>query len=116
MTIRILSDKSEVVIPGIDLKPDRFAFGIPYIPQSHKPNNLLCEISNYLEAIQILEKLDDSTNSEGTTNDNDDVLYELEKIISGNEPKKFEDNSEEEVKQDEEDDELDDQIVQQTLF
>lgn len=116
LTIRILSDKSEVVIPGIDLKPDRFAFGIPYIPQSHKPNNLLCEISNYLEAIQILEKLDDSTDSEDTTNDNDDVLYELEKIISGNEPKKFEDNSEEEVKQDEEDDELDDQIVQQTLF
>ena len=111
LTIRLLSEKSEVIIPGIDLKPDRFAFGIPYIPQSHKPNYLLCEIDNYSQAIQILKKLDDSKDEEEIIEDNDDVLYELEKIISGSETKK----SKIDIEQDEEDD-LDDQIVQQTLF
>ncbi len=146
INIRILGEKSEVVIPGPELKPDRYENGIPYIPQSHKPLYLYYDKENYLEADKIMAKLADSV-SEGKSEEeeNDDVMYELEKIISGSikkdepeeefleeeeidefgsgeKPLSDEDDDEDTFKDnsleetEEEDDDLDDKIIQQTLF
>jgi len=147
INIRILGEKSEVVIPGGDLKPDRYENGIPYIPQSHKPAYLYYDKENYLEADKILAKLADSvTEGKESEEENDEVMYELEKIISasrqkeepeeeyieeddddsddfGSGEKPLED-TDDDLKKDsddlddeaEDDDDLDDKVVQQTLF
>lgn len=133
MTIRILSEKSEVVIPGLELKPDRYENGIPYIPQTHKPKYLTCEIDFYHQEIEILEKLAETVEEEEQSVDNDNVMYELEKIISGTLPEEdasdleeetepdsdsldYDEEDEEDQDVDEDEDELDEDVVQQTLF
>lgn len=120
LTIRILGDKKDVVIPAADLKPDRYENGIPYIAQKKNPTYLTIDKDNVEEGNQILEKLADDVSEDTVSEpDNNDVLYELEKIISGTQDT---DNSNsdfmEKEKPDEEDDEdeLDDKVVQQTLF
>jgi topoisomerase-4 subunit A len=120
LTIRIIGEKEGLVIPASELKPDRYENGIPYISQKKKPLYLICDKENSLNNNDILEKLADSIIEETEETETDNVMYELEKIISGNQTESnkdlvFEvaDSSKED--QDEEDD-LDDKVVQQTLF
>ncbi|MBN2540960.1 MAG: DNA topoisomerase IV subunit A [Bacilli bacterium] len=108
LTIRILAEKSEVVISATDLKPDRYENGIPYIPQSHKPMVLTSEIDLYNDAIAVLEKLAESIDDDEPVPDNDDVMYELEKILSGNKPKKQPIPSDEDYEEEDEPEDEDD--------
>ncbi len=119
--VRILAEKSEVVITGEDLKPDRYENGIPYIPQSHVPVYLSYDKENFEEANAILDKLAVEAVVSPPAEDNQDVMFELEKIISGNKsktkkqvvPVKIDEDSEDD---DDDDDDLDEKVVQQTLF
>ncbi len=123
LTIRILGEIYTVVIPANELKPDRYEYGIPYIPQSKKPSILAIERENHIEFDEILNRLAESVVESVVEEDNDDVMYELERIISGSKTKP---ETVEEIqttlksksiydKQDDED-ELDENVVQQTLF
>ncbi len=118
ITIRILGEKSEVIIPAEELKPDRYENGIPYIPQTHKPMYLSYDKECYSDGNDLLIKLADNIEDDQNEVVNDDVMFELEKIISGNKDKpkkviveKFEDETNED-----EDEDLDENVVQQTLF
>ncbi|MBI9009283.1 MAG: DNA topoisomerase IV subunit A [Tenericutes bacterium] len=120
ITLRILGEKEDLVIEANDLKPDRYENGIPYISQKKKPTYLLCDKDNFKETNAILEKLADSVTEEIEEPESDDVMYELEKIISGNKTMKVKEIVIEEVEdtdmEEEEEDELDENVVQQTLF
>ena len=83
LSIRIIGETAEVIVPAEELKPDRYEYGIPYIPQSKKPILLLVDKDNVQDADEILNKLAVSIEEEeDVVDDNQDVLYELEKIIS----------------------------------
>ena len=117
ITLRIIGEKTEVLIDGNDIQPDRFEYGIPVIPKSKKPSILTCDIDNYSEINSILDKLsNDVIENEVEENDNDDVIFELEKIISGSKKESKQKTYETNYDQTEEDDELDEKVVQQTLF
>lgn len=114
LTIRILAEKEDLLIKAIDLKPDRYENGIPYMAQKKKPSILSYDLENIEEGNQTLTKLASQNQVEDTleAKETDDVLFELEKIISGNKANtnlKFE-------TVDDSDDELDDDVIQQTLF
>ncbi len=129
LTIRILSKKKDLTILGTELKSDRFENGIPYLNKSDQPFNLLVEIANYHQNKEILISLIDVIEPE-EVEITDEVMNELEKIISGSKEVIEEDYDLEEVEEEkdnddyfdeeeeftEEDEELDDHIVQQTLF
>jgi len=111
LAIRILMKDKEMIIKGIELKPDRYEHGIPYLEKEEMPIGLMLEKNNYKEANQILYKLA-SDQASGIIEENpeeveDDMMLELEKIIltSDNFNKS---------EQEEEDDE--EKIIQQTLF
>jgi DNA gyrase/topoisomerase IV subunit A len=120
LTIRILGEKEDLVIEAVDLKPDRYENGIPYISQKKKPAYLLYDKENGEELNAVLEKLADAVTEEVLEPETDDVMYELEKIISGNQTESnkflvFEDVADKKDEEEDED-ELDEQVVQQTLF
>ncbi|XMB72553.1 DNA topoisomerase IV subunit A [Mycoplasmatota bacterium WC30] len=121
LTIRILGDNYSVVIPVNELKPDRYEYGIPYFPQSKKPAILSIERENHIEFDEILNGLAESVIESEVVEDNQDVMYELERIISGSKKQPETVNEIENTlksnfdDQDDEDD-LDDKVVQQTLF
>ena len=120
LTIRILGDKEGIVIPANDLKPDRYENGIPYISQKKNPTYLTYDRENGIEVNEILEKLANSIEEGQEDPETDNVMYELEKIMSGNQTESNKNIVFEEAepsKENEEDTEdLDDQVVQQTLF
>ena len=120
LTIRIIGEKEGVVIPANDLKPDRYENGIPYISQKKNPTYLTYDRENCIEVNDILEKLANSKGEGQEEPETDNVMYELEKIMSGNQTESNKNLVFEEVepsKENEEDTEdLDDQVVQQTLF
>ena len=134
-----MAKKQVLTIPGTELKPDRFENGIQYLKKSDQPFNLIIEIDNYEQNKQILINLIDQIEDEPEIIETDEVMNELERIISGTQYAEsqeddeddtvdddFEQNDESEEDDDyddfnnEEDDEdeedLDDHIVQQTLF
>ena len=129
LTIRILNKKQVFTIPGAEIKPDRYENGIPYLSKSDKPENLMIEINNYHDNKEILINLIDIVEEE-VIEETDEMMNELEKIISSSkeeieeedleneEPVKEVEFDEDEFNDDEEDDDddLDDNIVQQTLF
>ncbi|MDY0023384.1 MAG: DNA topoisomerase IV subunit A [Candidatus Izemoplasmatales bacterium] len=128
LTIRILNKKQVFTIPGTEIKPDRYENGIPYLSKSDKPENLMIEINNYHDNKEILINLIDIVEEE-VIEETDEMMNELEKIISSSkeeveedldneEPIKEVEFEEDEFDDDEDDDEddLDDNIVQQTLF
>ncbi|MDD3129440.1 MAG: DNA topoisomerase IV subunit A [Candidatus Izemoplasmatales bacterium] len=124
LTVRILSKKQALSIPAIDLKPDRYENGIPYLSKSDHPFNLILEINNYHDSKKILIDLIDIVEQE-EPQEVDEMMNDLEKIISGSKIKTldadddFEEDEdiEETINQEEdEEDELDDSLVQQTLF
>jgi hypothetical protein len=124
ITVRLLAKKKDLTIPGVDLKPDRYENGIPYLDKSDQPFKMMIEINNYHENKFILIDLIDVIEPV-EVEETDEVMNELEKIISSASEKeettsyfeeKVEDNFEEETeKDDEEDDDFED-IIQQTLF
>lgn len=134
VTLRLLGEKDDMVIPAGDLKPDRYENGIPYMAQKQKPMMLSYDKDNYKETNDILEKLDNSDEPIDDDDDHDDVMNELERIIKGNKASKpkqnkkdIDDQDEEEEEEilldededdvdDEEEDDLDENVVQQTLF
>jgi len=121
IALRILGEKEDIVIPAVDLKPDRYENGIPYISQKKKPMYLTYDKDNIEETSKILEKLADSTVEDNEVSEDEDVMYELEKIISGsnnNEDGELMDVDVPKYEDDDEDneDELDENVVQQTLF
>jgi hypothetical protein len=124
ITVRLLAMKKDLTIPGNDLKPDRYENGIPYLDKSDEPFKMMIEINNYHENKNILIDLVDVIEPI-EVEETDEVMNELEKIISSaNEKeesssyfdKQVEDAFEEQTeKDDEEDDDFED-IIQQTLF
>jgi len=139
ITIRLMAKKQVLTIPGTELKPDRFENGIQYLKKSDQPFNLIIEIDNYEQNKQILINLIDQIEDEPEIIETDEVMNELERIISGTQYAEsqeddeddtadddFEQNDESEEdddyddfdneEDDEDDEDLDDHIVQQTLF
>ena len=121
ITLRVIGEKTQILIQGNDIQPDRFEYGIQVMSKTKKPMILTCDIDNYNEINSILDKLAiDSIESETQEEDNDDVIFELEKIISGSgKPQKAkveESNKYYDEIDTETDDELDEKVVQQTLF
>jgi hypothetical protein len=118
ITIRVLGEKTEEVILGAELQPDRFEYGIQVMAKNKKPSTVSIDMENYLEANDILDKLAVEVSEEEPEPDTDDVMMELEKIISfQSEAKKEKTEAKNYLNYDEEDDEdLDEKVVQQTLF
>ncbi len=146
IAIRIIAKKKELIIPGIELKPDRYENGIQYLKKSDKPEILMIDKDRYYEANEILFKLMDSDveDEEETIEEpeSDELMLGLEKIISGNDDEEepddldseepddeYEDEDKDEDEDDDEDDfeeddeekdseedDLDDNMIQQTLF
>lgn len=123
LNIRLIAKNQALEIPGVELKPDRFENGIPYLEKSHQPLALIVEINNYHVNKGILVNLIDVVETE-EVEETDEFMDELAKIISsGNSEanstddfeEDIEDEAEEEV-ENEEDEDLDDNLVQQTLF
>ncbi len=123
LNIRLIAKNQALEIPGVELKPDRFENGIPYLEKSHQPLALIVEINNYHVNKGILVNLIDIVETE-EVEETDEFMDELAKIISsGNSEanstddfeEDIEDEAEEEV-ENEEDEDLDDNLVQQTLF
>ncbi len=111
LVIRILMPDKELIIKGVELKPDRYEHGIPYLEKEELPIGLMLEKNNYKEANQILYKLA-SDQASGIIEENqeeveDDMMLELEKIILTS------DNLKKSAQEEEDDEE---KIIQQTLF
>ncbi|MCK5731521.1 MAG: hypothetical protein KAH13_00735, partial [Tenericutes bacterium] len=88
-TLRVLGELEKVVIPGVDILPDRFEYGIPVIAKSKKPMYLSCDIDNYEEINKILDDLYFKSDDKVVVKeDSNDVMFELEKIISGSKSNK----------------------------
>ena len=112
LDIRIMAKDKDLVIPGADLKPDRYENGIPYFEKEDRPTGIMVEINNRKDANAVLLKLaiDMETGVvplEPVTEETDSMLAELEKIITTDNNRKL---------IDEEEDEEDEKVVQQTLF
>lgn len=123
LNIRLIAKNQALEIPGVELKPDRFENGIPYLEKSHQPLALIVEINNYHVNKGILVNLIDIVETE-EVEETDEFMDELAKIISSgnseaNSTDDFEEDIEDEVEEEvenEEDEDLDDNLVQQTLF
>ena len=127
LTVRLLAKNSVLTIKGQELKADRFENGIPYLEKTHLPLKVMIEINNYHENKNILIDLIDVVETEEVEEENE-VMNELAKIISGSKPEevtneeevitksRFYEEDDDEIVEDKEDEDLDDNIVQQTLF
>lgn len=123
LNVRLIAKNQALEIPGVELKPDRFENGIPYLEKSHQPLSLIVEINNYHVNKDVLVNLIDIVETE-EVEETDEFMDELAKIISSgnsetNSTDDFLEDIEEEVEEEvenEEDEDLDDNLVQQTLF
>jgi hypothetical protein len=123
LNVRLIAKNQALEIPGVELKPDRFENGIPYLEKSHQPLALIVEINNYNVNKDVLANLIDIVETE-EVEETDEFMDELAKIISSgnseaNSTDDFLEDIEEEVEEEvenEEDEDLDDNLVQQTLF
>jgi len=123
LTVRLLAKTSDLAIPAIELKPDRYENGIPYLDKKNQPLSLMIEINNYHQNKQVLIDLIDVIEEE-EVEETDEMMNELEKIISSSTvteeieeeiiPEKKSRFADEE--DDDDNDELDDNVIQQTLF
>lgn len=113
LTIRITTEKSQLVIPAEELKPDKYEHGIPYLEKEQMPVMLLIDKDNQIEAHKILEKLAQEKEALPDKEEEivleeelkEDIFSELEKILATSPSKEDLD--------DEDDEET---IIQQTLF
>lgn len=121
LTVRLLAKKKDLTIPGIELKPDRYENGIPYLDKGDQPFNMMIEINDYHENKKVLIDLIDVVEPQ-EIEETDEVMNELEKIISSSLDKEEElpfmkeEVSEEVIEEDDEDDDDFEDIIQQTLF
>ncbi|MDP2426307.1 MAG: DNA topoisomerase IV subunit A [bacterium] len=119
ITLRVLHEKSVLIIPGDELKPDKYEYGIPVSTKEQLPIRLLIEEKNSLQNYEILRKLapmEERSSKEGTTSshpllppieENDDtMMLELEKILHTHQVTPSSVNEEDDTEQ----------IIQQTLF
>lgn len=128
LTIRLLAKKRDLSFPAVEIQPDRYENGIPYLDKVDQPFRLMLEIDNYNLSKQILLSLIDN-DEVVEVDESDEMMSELEKIISSTKVSEEDDYSDDEIEEverdydddaeddeDEEDDDLDDNVVQQTLF
>jgi len=121
ITFRILLEEGDFVLPGNELKPDKFEHGIPVLVKNQVPVSFHMDKDLPYEYTKMLDKLapeldEEEIVTEETIEENeDDVMFELEKILSIQaEEKKHHPKEELENEEDEEDD--DSNMIQQTLF
>lgn len=127
LNIRIETEKGFMLITGSDLKPDKYEHGIPYLDKDQLPKAIRIEETDgqMIEKI-LLKLLKEKTSDESENNINDEVtqksneedvdipsieednsvLWELEKILNTNNPS---------TEDDEENDD-NETVIQQTLF
>jgi len=125
LTFRIVTAKSVLVVPGADLKPDKFEHGAPYLEKDVVPTALYCDEADRAGAEEILMKLirDRAVAAPAPTSagasepaaippepavDADDVMLDLEKILNT--------HAAESAEEDDPDAAEKETIVQQTLF
>jgi topoisomerase-4 subunit A len=125
LTFRIILKSGDFVLPGIELKPDKYEHGVPILEKEQAPLAFKMDKNQPYLANQILAKLaketvEDEDDFEPELPSEKDVMLELEKILSSNPD--FEDKEEKtvikknnEISEPEEEDD-DSIIVQQTLF
>jgi len=127
LTIRLLAKKRDLSFPAVEIQPDRYENGIPYLDKVDQPFRLMLEIDNYNLNKQILLSLIDN-DEVVEVDESDEMMSELEKIISSTKVSEEDDYSDDEIEEverdydddaeddEDEDDDLDDNVVQQTLF
>lgn len=116
ITFRILLKGTDVVIPGGDLKPDKYEHGVPILEKEQRPLAFRMDKNVPYVTNLILSKLfkeptsvEEITPEEETKEEvkQDDVMFDLEKILSSEDNLfAFEEKEEEE----------EETVVQQTLF
>lgn len=121
LTFRLLCEDKTVLLPGAELKPDKYEYGIPVLTKEDLPQRITFDCAAEKDAHQALLKLAPSpakteaapdeaqTTQPSREEDADDTLLALEKIL----------NRHAEQDQDadaEEDDDGGDSLIQQTLF
>lgn len=128
LTLHLIGKTKDIVIDGAELPSDKYENGIPLFKKSDHPEMIRIDIDRYQEAIDVLfdlaEQVEDNDVKEEALNDSDDVMSELERIISSHSHIKEEESGEDEVDDiddlgesiDEEDDFEDDDMIQQRLF
>ena len=120
-TIRLLLAQEVLLIPGVDLKPDKYEYGIPYTEKNQVPERILLDQVLTEEHHQMLEKLmpeefvvSNQSNEEGVVSstideEDDTMMLELEKILLTNQ-------QDLKKKQDLDEEEENEHLIQQTLF
>lgn len=121
LTIHLIGKSKDQFISGEAIQADRYENGIPLMKKSDFPEMLRIDIDRYQEAIKGLFDLVEQViidDKEEETEQTEDVMNELEKIISGSSEDEVEDDSVSSGQDsDDEDDDLDDEsIIQQRLF
>ena len=126
ITLRIELDVSTLTIPGSELKPDKYEHGIPYLEREQVPVALRIDESDSASIDKILTRLAREKSMESPDDaslnkpdmepeamddvkippeeEDNSVMWELEKIINTNKP------------DEDESDEEDEKVIQQTLF
>ncbi len=105
MTLHVIGKDKDVVIQGEELKADRYENGIPILEKEDLPEMLRIDIDRYDETNDVLINLADQIQEEEEVSE--DVLSELEKIIS---------ISKDDQEEEEDDYDDDEEIIQQKLF
>ncbi|MGD9909369.1 MAG: DNA topoisomerase IV subunit A [Candidatus Izemoplasmatales bacterium] len=125
ITFRILLKEGDVVIPGEELKPDKYEHGVPVLEKESRPYGFAMDKNTPFEAHLILAKLyKEQPADEEVIEEQNDVMLELEKILAIQEDMAKVDTAKEEIAQkkfvvlekEEEEEDEDAIIVQQTLF
>ncbi len=119
ITFRIFLKDGEFVLSGSDLKPDKYEHGVPILEKEALPIDFKMDKNNPYEVNQILMKLykEEPTEEEANEEIEEDVMFELEKILSiQNELPKAEKQLKVVSEVEEDDDDDDASVVQQTLF
>ncbi|QWC00611.1 DNA topoisomerase IV subunit A [Mycoplasmatota bacterium] len=114
IAIRLTAKKNNICIEGQDLKSDRYENGIPYLKKSDHPQHLMIDKDRYGETHEILLELVDEVD-EKIEDDQDDVMSELEKIISISDDDQ-DDIEEKNLDEEENNEDDEDDIIQQRLF
>ncbi|MDD3478213.1 MAG: DNA gyrase C-terminal beta-propeller domain-containing protein, partial [Candidatus Izemoplasmatales bacterium] len=122
---RIFLKETAFVLPGSELKPDKYEHGVPVLEKEALPTNFLMDKNRPYESNRVLVKLAQSrqevleeAGAIPEEPESDDVMLDLEKILSTIEPdlplQKEKKIVVEEPKDEEDDDDA--VVIQQTLF
>jgi hypothetical protein len=121
ITFRLLCEEKSMLIPGAELKPDKYEYGIPVLSKEDGPLRLTLDCLDEKAAHAMLSKLapnedkpaEPAEHSTAATHaseeEEDDTLLALEKILSRHTGETPNDD-------DDDDDDGGDALIQQTLF